>query len=139
MNINQLKESKYLKKEDCGATGIIVTIRDLEQVNVAMADDPEDMKWVINFEEDLKPLVLNSTNAQRIAAITGKQDTDDWGGVKVILYNDPTIMYAGKMVGGLRVRELKKKGAAPSTLKPKTTLPPEDPGHGPEPEPEEID
>ena len=134
MNINQLRNSKYLKKEDCGPNGVIATIRDLEQVNVAMEDEPEDLKWVINFEEDLKPMVLNQTNAGRIAAITGHQDTDGWPGSKIILYNDPEITFGGKMVGGIRVRELKKKTAPPTvpgkpSIKGKIALPAEDPGY----------
>lgn len=136
MNINQLKDSKFLKKEDCGDHGVIATIRNLEQVNVALADDPEELKWCINFEEDLKPMVLNQTNAQRIAAITGHQDTDDWAGQKIVLYNDKTIMYAGKVTGGIRVREVRKK-TAPVTVG-KMKLEPVDPGHGPEPDPEEY-
>jgi hypothetical protein len=31
-------------------------------------------------------------------------DTDDWRGQEVEVYHDPTISYAGQLVGGLRVR-----------------------------------
>ena len=132
MNVNLLKESSFLKKEDCGKNGIIVTIAGLEQKNVAMADKPEELKYCLNFEEDLKPMVLNAVNSQLIASITGEDDTDNWPGHKIILYHDPSIMYAGKLVGGIRVRAAKKQTATA----PKTKLPPVDPGHGPEPDEE---
>jgi hypothetical protein len=103
-NINEMKKSSFLKKEDCGATGILVTIKEVAQENVAKEGAPEEMKWCCFFSECEKPLVLNSTNIQLIAAITGKQTTEEWTGCKVVLYNDPTVSYAGKIMGGIRVR-----------------------------------
>jgi hypothetical protein len=34
-------------------------------------------------------------------------DTDDWIGKQVILYNDESIQFAGKVTGGLRFKRLK--------------------------------
>ena len=113
MHIDALQDSKFLKKENTGKNGILVTIAGVEQQNVAMADDEPEMKWCLTFQEDVKPMVLNKTNSNLIASITGKPDTDDWPGEKIVLYNDPTIMFAGKMVGGIRVRAPKNKPAAP--------------------------
>ena len=124
MHINQLTESRFLKKEDCGPQGILVTIKTISQENVAKEGVPEELRWAICFEElesrptnpsgceELeKPRVLNSTNGQLIAAITGKTDTDDWPGYKVVLYNDPTVSFAGKITGGIRVRAPKGRAA----------------------------
>ena len=68
-SINDIKSSKFLKKEDVGE-GSLVTIRSLGQQNVAKEGAEEDMKWVLHFDEFEKPMVLNSTNAQLIAKIT---------------------------------------------------------------------
>jgi len=105
MHISQLKESRFLKKEDCGQ-GIILTICGETVENVAPDDQPPEEKCVIWFEEVEKPMVLNTTNAQLIAASTGLEDTTDWVAhrVKVEIFNDPTIMYRGKSCGGIRVR-----------------------------------
>jgi len=111
MHINQLTESRFLKKEDCGPQGILVTIKTISQENVAKEGVPEELRWAICFEELEKPMVLNSTNGQLIAAITGKTDTDDWPGYKVVLYNDPTVSFAGKITGGIRVRAPKGRAA----------------------------
>jgi len=108
MHISQLKESKFLKKEDCGK-GILLTIDHLEQQNVAMSDQPEELKHCLVFQEDVKPLVLNNTNAQLIASITGSDETDDWHGHQIVLYTDPTVTNRGKVVGGIRARAPKKQ------------------------------
>ena len=132
MHISQLKESKFLKKEECGK-GILVTIDHLEQQNVAMSDQPEELKHCLVFREDVKPLVLNNTNAQLIASITGSDETDDWHGHQIVLYNDPTVTNRGKVTGGIRARAPKKQpprsapaAAAPAPAKPAPTPAAED-------------
>jgi hypothetical protein len=47
---------------------------------------------------------LNWTNAQVIANISGSEDMDEWHGHRIEIYDDPTVMYAGKLVGGIRIR-----------------------------------
>jgi len=102
MNINEISESKYLKKEDVG-TGKQVQITGLSKENLAREDDTPDYKFVLHFNGPVKPMVLNKTNAQLIAHVLGSQETDDWIGKTVTLYNDPTISFAGKLTGGIRV------------------------------------
>ena len=116
MHISALKESKFLKRSDVG-DGVLVTIRNLIQENVAKEGTEEDMKWAIHFEELDKPLILNSTNAQIIAQIVKSEETDDWTGKQVVLYDDPSVSYGGKLVGGIRVRaprgQAARRAAAP--------------------------
>ncbi len=112
MHISQLKDSKFLTKTDVG-TGVIVTIKKLEQENVAKSGAPEELKWVCWFAELDKPMVLNNTNGQIMAMILKSEETDDWSGQQVVLYEDPTIQFAGKIVGGIRVRAPRLKAAAP--------------------------
>ena len=102
-HINEMKKSSFLKKEDCGA-GILVTIKEVVQENVAKEGAPEELKWCCFFNELEKPMVLNSTNVQLIAQITKQENTDNWPGWKVVLFNDPSVSYSGKMIGGIRVR-----------------------------------
>ena len=109
MNIAELKESKFLRKEDAGS-GILVTIREVHQANVAKEGAPEEMRWVMSFDETDKPLVLNSTNGQILAQITGSPESDDWTGTQVVLYHDPNVSFGGKLVGGIRIRAPRKPG-----------------------------
>jgi hypothetical protein len=108
MHISQLKESNYLKKEDCDPP-ILVTIDHLSQKNIAMEGESADMKHCLHFQEDIKPLILNSTNAQLIARAVGSEETDEWKGKQVVLFNDPNVSFKGELVGGIRVRAKRSK------------------------------
>ena len=101
--INDMVESKFLKKSDVDPA-VLWTVAAATQHDVSMENQPEEMKWCLEFEESSKPMVLNVTNMRLIESITGSDDTDDWIGKKVVLYDDPSIMYAGKVTGGIRVR-----------------------------------
>lgn len=59
-------------------------------------------KIVLSFQGKEKTLVLNKTNARRIAEQFGN-NTDNWSGSEIILYPDKTE-FQGKMVDCIRVR-----------------------------------
>ena len=110
-NVSQLKKSNFLTQNDCDPP-ILVTISGWSEKNVAQAGADPDERICLHFTEHEKPLVLNSTNGNIIAAITGTGEIEDWTGTKIVLYKDPTIQYAGKIVGGIRVRAPKNQQAA---------------------------
>jgi hypothetical protein len=116
---SEMLPSKYLKKEDVGE-GVLVTINRIEQSNVAKEGADPEMKWTVGFSELDKPLVLNSTNIHAIELIAKSDNTDDWNGVKVVLYNDPNVSFAGKITGGIRVRapRIPKNPAAAPVVSP---------------------
>lgn len=107
MKANALIPSKFLKKEDVDPPKL-VTVKALRQANVAMDDQPEEMKWTILFKELDKPMVLNSTNIQLLTKALGTDETDEWVGKQVVVYNDPNVSFAGKITGGVRIRAPKK-------------------------------
>lgn len=113
---SEMRESKFLKQSDVG-NGVLLTITDCKQHNVAMQGDPEELKWCLHFAESDKPLVLNATNIQICESILGSDNTDDWNGHKIVLYNDPNVAYGGKLVGGIRVRAPKVAAPAPAPRK----------------------
>lgn len=102
-NINDLKESRFLTQHDVEPP-VFVTIAGYEKVDVSLDSGPEDNKWTLRFLELDKPLVLNYTNGQLIAQITGSVEFDKWKGKKIVLYRDPNISFGGKIVGGIRCR-----------------------------------
>lgn len=106
-NISEMRESKFLKKEDVGR-GSLGTISGVTQMNVAMEGAGKEMKWCLTFSEIDKPLVLNQTNIQLCAQICGSEDTDHWIGKQVVLYTDPNVSYQGKLIGGIRLRAPKQ-------------------------------
>lgn len=118
MKTSELKQSKYLKKEDCGDDGILVTIQDLRQENVAPDNKPEEMKWILVLKE-CKPLVLNATNSRLIEKALGSDETDDWLGKQIVLFNDENVSFGDDVVGGVRcdvtrTKRYHAKGAAPA-------------------------
>lgn len=122
MHISELKESKFLKKEECDPP-ILVTIREVTQENIAKEGAPQELKWCVHFEETEKPLVLNSTNGQLIAKALGSEESDDWAGQKVVLYHDPNVSFGGKIVGGIRVRGQKQANGNGKTSSRKAVAP----------------
>src|SRR5688572_4894141 len=98
--IHEMVDSKFLKKEDAG-DGILVTIKGVEKRDVGTESEPEQ-KWVLLLAE-AKPLVLNSTNLALLEKALGSDDSDDWVGQKVVLYNDENVSFAGKLTGGVRI------------------------------------
>ncbi len=112
---SEMRESKFLKKEDVGR-GALVTIASCVKKNTAMEGAEPEQKWCLTFHELDKPLVLNVTNTMGIEHILGSDDTDHWIGKRIVLYTDPNIMYAGKIVGGIRVRAPKATAPPPAPM-----------------------
>lgn len=109
-SIHEFKKSRFLTKEDVGK-GMLLTIKGWREENVAQADDAEDIKPVLDFVEDTKPLVTNSTKREIIAQICGSEEMNDWPGHKIVVFHDPTIVNRGKVVGGIGVRAPRIKPA----------------------------
>lgn len=105
--VGDMIASKYLKIADV-PDPVIVTIAGVKQVNIAKEDDTPEYKWVIKFEEFDKPMVLNSTNIHVCAKVLLSDDTDDWRGKEIILFNDPNVSFKGEITGGLRFRGQEK-------------------------------
>lgn len=130
MKTSELKSSKYLKKEDCGDDGILVTIADLKQENVAPDNKPEELKWILYFDGNFKPMVLNGTNTKLIEKALGSDETDDWIDKAIVLFSDENVEYMGEVVGGVRcdVRRTKayhaKMEKTPVGKTPKSEPPP---------------
>ncbi len=123
--VSQMKNSKFLKRADVGEEGTLVTIVNVHEVDVAMEGREPDMKWAMTFREFEKPMILNSTNAQLCEKFLGSDDTDDWAGKKVVLYDDPTVAFGGELVGGIRVRRAPSGKPVP-TRTPQRQSPPSD-------------
>ena len=106
MHISKMKQSRYLKTGDVDPE-VLVTI---EKVALEKIDnDSGEEKYVLYTREFDKGLVLNWTNTELTAKATGSKDSDDWMGKQVILFHDETVQFRGSVVGGIRVRAVKKK------------------------------
>jgi len=126
MNIDQLKTSKFLKRSDVGA-GVLVTISSVKMEDVSLESSPDEkLMPCIYFKELEKPLTANWTNINLISNICGSKETDEWTGKMIVLYDDPTVSYQGKVTGGIRCRAPKNRTAAAPAAKPAPASPIDD-------------
>lgn len=101
--VSEILSSNWLRKEDLsdpvgGETFCI------KKVTEELVGADQQSKWALHWKEaGAMPMLLNKTNLRLCAAMFG-DDTDDWRGKLVEVYHDPTISYAGQLVGGLRLR-----------------------------------
>jgi len=103
-------KSKYLAKDDVGEDGMILTVRGVRMETLETDDGSED-KVILHFmEKDVKPMVLNRTNAQLLGIATGAKNAGEARGKKIVVFNDATVSFGNKVTGGLRI---KKVGGAP--------------------------
>lgn len=123
---SEMIQSNYLKKEDVGEDGTVVTVRSFELVNVAPKGEPREEKWTMTFDEFDKPMVLNSTNIKLAEKALGSDETDDWIGKKLVIYNDPNVSFGKELVGGIRIRA-HRKAAAPREVPARNREPDSDP------------
>lgn len=102
-------QSKYLSKSDVGEDGLVLTIKGF-RMETLKSDEGDEDKMVMHFMEDVKPMVLNRTNAQLLGVATGVKIAGEAKGKQIVVYNDPTVGFGGKITGGLRI---KRVGGAP--------------------------
>lgn len=107
MTFDQLvpSNSKYLGKGDVGEDGIVLTIKGF-RTETLESDDGNEEKTVMHFIEDFKPMVLNRTNAQLVGVCTGARTAGEARGKQIVVFNDPTISFGGKITGGLRIKKV---------------------------------
>jgi hypothetical protein len=109
VNIDSAFPSNYLKASDLGSAAPVVTI---ERIEIEPIGRDREMKPVLYFAGKEKGLVLNKTNAKKIAELTGSKDTDEWAGCQIRIYATETE-FSGETVECIRVK------AAAAAAKPK--------------------
>ena len=103
MNINDTfpSTSNFLKKEDLPKPAKVkisnVDLMEFDQ------DGKKQRKLILEFEGKEKKLACNKTNARTIGSMLG-DETDNWIGKEIVLYNDPNVSMGDQIVGGIRVR-----------------------------------
>jgi hypothetical protein len=76
---------------------------------------------VAHFEGDVKPLILNATNRERMELVLGSPYIEDWIGKKIALHTE-NVKYKGQMTQGIRVNPNINPNKAQAKAKPKVDL-----------------
>lgn len=108
--LEDMLESNYIQKTDLKQPTRL-TVAGCERKDVGQEGKPE-MKWVVSFDGGWKPLILNVTNTNAFFGTLG-DDSDEWRGKQIVLFNDQSVEYQGKR-GGIRVyQQMEVADAAP--------------------------
>jgi hypothetical protein len=99
MKISSAFPSDYLKAADLRGRDVTVT---MDSVKIETVGRDKESLPVLYFRGKDKGLVLNKTNARKIAEAFG-DDTDDWSGGEIILY-EAMVEFQGNTGPALRVR-----------------------------------
>lgn len=85
-------------------SNLIFTINQVKQeIGVKVAGRKGNYN-IAYFQEDIKPLVLNATNSKAMKFLAGGSSfVEDWAGIPVQLYIDPTASFGGEITGGVRI------------------------------------
>lgn len=118
----------FLKQEDLQGKAVKAVIGSVGPDDVKDQDSGKtEKKLVMHFVGKDKALILNRTNCESLEDICGTDDYEAWVGATVVLYTDPSVMFGGKRVGGLRIRAV-AAAAAPPPPPPPVREPGEDDG-----------
>lgn len=85
-------------------SNMIFTIRQVKQeIGVRVAGRKGNHN-IVYFNEGIKPLCLNAGNAKIIKGLAGGSAfVEDWAGVTLQLYIDPSVSFGGEITGGVRI------------------------------------
>lgn len=97
MKLTEAFPGAFLKAADLQGKRVPVIIDKVDMEDIGGEEKP-----VVHFKGKDRGLVLNRTNANMIAEITGSDETDDWVGVSIILYC-AKVDFQGRRVDAIRV------------------------------------
>ena len=92
---------------------IIATISHVTQDTVTGSDGKKEVCTIVHFSEsDIKPLILNNTNAQTISKVCRSPYIEQWSGHRIQLYVQSGIRAFGTTTDAVRIRPTEPKPSA---------------------------
>jgi hypothetical protein len=111
-DLENIYGGRFLSQGDIGTRKIRTKIKKVGKEELQKQDGSKRMRIVLGFDNIDKSMVVNATIKDLLVAALGKVPAK-WIGASVGIFVDPTVMFAGKRVGGLRLRVLE-----PAKIKP---------------------
>lgn len=102
-DIDQMSVSRFYKAADLPEP-ILVTIKHIGLEDIAQDGKEPDNVWVMSFFEVQKTLVVKAENQTLISHALGTRDPHQWLNQKIVLFNDPTVRFGTRVMGGVRCR-----------------------------------
>lgn len=82
---------------------MVLTIASVKEESFTGQDGKKDTGIICRFVENVKPMILNSTNSKTISKIYNTPYVEDWVGKKIQIHS-AMIKAFGDVVEGLRIR-----------------------------------
>lgn len=104
-----LRTSPWLASEDLiGLGDVPAEIEDVLLYDEVAFDRGRKEKNVpaLKFKGKAKQLVLRATANRRALVRMYGANTQSWRGKTVYIYHDPEVRFGGKVVGGIRIKEI---------------------------------
>lgn len=86
-----------------GYRKITPTIKSVSVKEVIGAKGRKTPETVIEWAENIKPFIVNKTNAKIIAKVLNTPYIEDWANHQIELHFDTTIKFGNETTGGIRV------------------------------------
>jgi hypothetical protein len=87
---------------------VLLTIDKVTQEEVKGSKGESDLKMVVYFREDVKPMICNATNAKEISKQAASNYIEDWAGLQIQV-GISVVNAFGAEYEALRVRPKKSK------------------------------
>ncbi|MFA5307189.1 MAG: hypothetical protein WC365_07115 [Candidatus Babeliales bacterium] len=95
---------------------MILTIKTVKVESVTGPDNRKEDCMVMTFVENVKPMIVNATNAKTITKLYKTPFIEEWAGKKIQLYATEVKAF-GDVVEALRIRQKIPTQAAPTSLR----------------------
>lgn len=99
-------DSTYLRWFDLEGKEFTLTIESVKQEELTLRGGAKKKAPVVRFQKAKKPLVLNKTNAEKIAELLGTKQVSKWPGNAITLYQSTTNL-GGKTTECIRIKKAK--------------------------------
>jgi hypothetical protein len=99
ITVDDLFPSPYLKAADLKGQRHVLTISKITSEEIGKE---KKRRPVLYFQKCTKGLVLNKTNARKVAEVAGSRIIDDWVGKPIALY-PKMVEFAGELVEAIRI------------------------------------
>lgn len=103
MKATEAFPSKYLSASDLQGQNVVVKI-----THITTEEIGGKQKFICYFAGKKKGLVLNKTNWNSIARITGLDDSDDWTGSEICLF-EAMVDFQGDSVPAVRIKPVPRR------------------------------
>ena len=99
-----ISDTILAKSDQLNADDLISAPRRIKITKVSKGDAENPV--IVNYEGDTGRPFKPCKTVRRILAAAWGVDSSAWEGQEALLYRDPTVVYAGKEWGGIRVKAL---------------------------------